>query len=144
MTDSLFLQQIYNFAKLQSNKYENVYFYHFDYWTNLNTQNVYFNTTRKLVSHADELVYMFHNQQKNYKPGDVNIAMTIHRMVKLWTNFAKTGNPNVQNDPFLNVTWLPIQSNKFNYLHINPSLELKVNPNEERMKFWENIYAEFN
>ncbi|XP_044735104.1 juvenile hormone esterase-like [Chrysoperla carnea] len=144
LTDSLFVQQIYNFAKLQSNKYENVYFYHFDYWTDLNTQNTYFNTTRKLVSHGDDQVYMLHNKMKNYKPGDVNIAMAIHRMVKLWTNFAKTGNPNVQNDPFLNVTWLPIQTNKFNYLHINPSLELKVNPNEERMKFWENIYAEYN
>ncbi|XP_044736720.1 juvenile hormone esterase-like [Chrysoperla carnea] len=146
LTDSLFVQQIYNFAKLQANKYEHVYFYHFDYWTDLNKQDGYFNTSRirKPVFHADDLGYMFYSSLKNYKQKDPNIAIGVHRMVKLWTTFAKTGNPNVQNDPLLNVTWLPIQTNKFNYLHINLSLELKVNPIEERMKFWENVYAEYN
>lgn len=73
-------------------------------------------------------------------PGSLE-QVTIHRMTKLWTNFAKSGNPNpTTKDPLINVIWKPIESNKFNYLDIGERLEAAVDPAKDRMAFWDSIF----
>lgn len=52
-----------------------------------------------------------------------------------------------KDDPSLAVLWEPINSadtNQIPYLDINTRLELKRNPEPERMEFWDDIYKQYN
>lgn len=74
------------------------------------------------------------------KPGSLE-QITIHRMTKLWTNFARTANPNpTTKDPLIDVIWKPVEKAKFNYLDIGEKLEASVDPAKERMAFWDSIF----
>ncbi|XP_018578672.1 carboxylesterase 4A-like [Anoplophora glabripennis] len=66
----------------------------------------------------------------------------VSRMVKLWANFARTGNPTPRTDPLLqNITWPSVNSRKdMKYLDIDSTLTIKSNYREEHMKFWDYIY----
>lgn len=63
----------------------------------------------------------------------------LRRFVKLWTNFAKTGNPTPQESD-LNITWKPVTENDVYYLDIGEELSLQTNPEPERIKFWRDIF----
>ncbi|XP_068630990.1 esterase FE4-like [Battus philenor] len=67
-----------------------------------------------------------------------------YRIIKLWTNFAKFGNPTPdKNDPLLKITWDPVTSkDELNYLCINPNLTKGVNPFHDRMCFWDELHKE--
>lgn len=142
----MFIYKMYFITKLQAATFPNipVYFYNFNYITSLNYQG---NST-KYVAHADDLPYLF-----NFNPEGVsqlnsnsNEDIGMHRMIKLWTTFAKSkdGNPNPLNDPlFTNVTWKPVESNNFYYLHIHPQLAIEKNLYEDRMKFWDHFYQKY-
>lgn len=59
----------------------------------------------------------------------------------MWTNFAKTGNPNPLNkDNLINVEWKPVvNGNEMNFLDIDVELTAGINPENDRMKFWDDI-----
>ncbi|XP_044728161.1 juvenile hormone esterase-like [Chrysoperla carnea] len=146
VSDMMFIYKMYYITKLQAASFPNVpvYFYNFNYITSLNFEG---NST-KYVAHADDLPYLFNFNPKGVSQltpsSDEEIGM--HRMIKLWTTFAKSkdGNPNPLNDPlFTNVTWKPVDSNNFFYLHINPKLVLEKNLYEDRMKFWDHFYQKY-
>lgn len=66
---------------------------------------------------------------------------TVKRMITLWTNFAKYANPNpIEKDTLINVNWKPVCRNQINYLNIGANLEVGINPESERMTFWDNIF----
>lgn len=74
------------------------------------------------------------------EPGSLE-QVTVHRMTKLWTNFARNGNPNsTTRDPVINVVWKPVEIDAFNYLDIGEKLEALVDPEKERMAFWDSIF----
>lgn len=74
------------------------------------------------------------------------------RMCKMWTNFAKYGNPTPSDDQtVLDFQWHPIQKyskrEKFNldYLEIgSDSIEMQCNPDDNRIQFWRDIFAKWN
>lgn len=66
----------------------------------------------------------------------------IKRFTKLWTNFAKNGDPNPkEKTSLINITWDPTCKNELNYLDIGENLTIGVNPDAGRMQFWNEIYA---
>lgn len=66
-------------------------------------------------------------------------------MTRLWTNFAKTGNPNSkENDGLLNVEWKPVTKSEMHFLDFDNELRVGVNPDGERMAFWDDIYEEYS
>lgn len=80
--------------------------------------------------------YLFKNSSTtNIRSNSVE-DKTIRRIVKLWANFAKTGNPNSVED----VSWKPFSKDEFNYLEIGKELVNGVNPDKERMEFWDEIF----
>lgn len=93
------------------------------------------------MAHADELGYLWKSVlTPKLDPGSLE-QVTIHRMTKLWTNFARYANPNpIDKDPLIDVTWKPVESTKFNYLDIGEKLEASVDPAKERMDFWDGIF----
>lgn len=65
-------------------------------------------------------------------------------MSKLWTNFAKYGNPSPKEaDELLNIEWKPVTKDEWNYLNIDETLSTGVNPDAERIAFWDKLYEEF-
>lgn len=68
--------------------------------------------------------------------------ITIKRLAKLWTNFAKYGDPNPKDrDELIDVVWEPIKNeNEVIFLEIGNKLSTGVNPDAERMAFWDSIY----
>ncbi|CAH0586829.1 unnamed protein product [Chrysodeixis includens] len=95
-----------------------------------------------VVAHADELMYLF-NAHDVPLDNDVNSKDFIHieRITKLWTNFAKYGNPTP--DGSLGVTWKPYTNENQNYLDIGNELKTGTSPDAEELQFWENILQEF-
>lgn len=69
-------------------------------------------------------------------PGSVE-DKTVKRLMKMWTNFAKTGNPNSAG---LNVKWEPVKEDAMNFLDIDSDLKVAINPEQERMVFWDKLY----
>lgn len=64
-------------------------------------------------------------------------------MTKLWSNFAKYGNPTPNGqDKLLPTTWEPLELPKFNYLDIGEDLEMKTELEKEAMDFWNNLCRE--
>lgn len=93
----------------------------------------------KGASHGDDIGYLFPVHwlsKQEYTEDDLN---TIKLMSKLWTNFAKTGNPNSDD---INVNWSPVtKGERKTYLNIDKTAEIKQVDGEleERFKFWDRI-----
>lgn len=96
------------------------------------------------AGHADDLAYLFKFEAiKGLRPGSPE-EVTVKRLTKLWTNFAKTGNPNPRTpDELIQIEWEPVGKNGLNYLNIDKELSIGVNPDAERMNFWEQLYENF-
>nr|XP_022900924.1 esterase FE4-like [Onthophagus taurus] len=94
------------------------------------------------ASHSDELCYLF-KMSKN-PPVEENSYedKTIQRMVKLWTNFAKNGNPNNLDgeNALINIEWKPIEKDKLHFINIGDELTVGINPDKEGTDFWEEVF----
>lgn len=93
------------------------------------------------VCHADELGYLFRvgHMDPDLDPESPE-AKTRSRLVKMWTNFAKTGCPTPKKDWLLNVIWKPTVHGERWYLNIDTELALQCHFNRERITFWEDIF----
>lgn len=94
------------------------------------------------MAHADELGYLWKSAlAQELRPGSLE-HNTVCRLTKLWTNFAKSGDPNEPaKDGLLDVEWKPVQRGCFNYLDIGEKLKASVDPEKERMAFWDGIFG---
>ncbi|XP_057654109.1 venom carboxylesterase-6-like isoform X1 [Diorhabda carinulata] len=120
-------------------KYSPVYFYVFSYKGLLGdgTEGV------KGVGHGEDLGYLFSNTNNTERTDD-QIVRT--RLITLWTNFAKYGNPTPRNDNYLqNVRWQTASSDSSNltYLNISDDLRNEVNPFDNNMKFYDTVYRKY-
>lgn len=93
------------------------------------------------AGHADDLGYLFKNHRTpQIKPGSQE-DISIDRMIKLWTNFAKYGNPTPEEDELLqNIKWPSTSDESLTYLEIGNSLSIGSNPDQTRIQFWDEIY----
>ncbi|XP_068084706.1 esterase FE4 isoform X3 [Anabrus simplex] len=92
--------------------------------------------------HADDLGYLFHSRSVDPDMApDCPEALTRARVVKMWTNFAKTGNPTPVMDSLLPVTWERYAAANPCYLEINEDLNLRKNIFRDRIQFWEDVYS---
>lgn len=68
-----------------------------------------------------------------------------NRMVKMWTNFAKYGDPTPKDIWKSETTWEPIKSpDQFVYLDISDDLTLVDGlPHQEVVQFWDEVYHEY-
>ncbi|CAO1433136.1 unnamed protein product [Diamesa hyperborea] len=150
LTDEMFVRGIMNAAKLNSQYSNSTYFYRFAYDGALGIYKRLLNINRPGICHGDELGYLFYfgifNVNLDLKSSE---ATTKRRMIKLWTNFIKYGNPtpNGKDDPTLAIKWDsmdPRNPNQMPFLDISAHLEQKMNPEAERTEFWDDIYEQYN
>jgi len=93
----------------------------------------------KGACHADELHYLFYGQLLRYGPKSNSQEYRMCRTLsKMWSNFAKTGNPNSSD---LNVVWCKTSLENPKYLSIDGDNTCMIDGllNSTRVKFWENI-----
>ncbi|XP_066149995.1 juvenile hormone esterase-like [Euwallacea fornicatus] len=131
-----------------------VYFYQFSYEgekgfkyrnrrLNLHESNRIKNISDGVV-HTEDLAYLFTFKDigMNFSKKDLNMAKKI---TKLYTNFAREGNPTPKKDASLdNVTWPIVIPPKFPYMRIGEQLEQVLeNFNDNNFRFWEQLYEAF-
>lgn len=91
------------------------------------------------VCHADDKGYLFKTAiTPDLVPGSLE-QISVHRFVTLWTNFARTGNPNQENDPLIDVKWEPVQPGQYKCLDIGPKLTMATCDDFNRLKVWNEI-----
>ncbi len=129
--DMTFAWPTYAWANLQT-KYgtANVYYYYFDQHPKI------FNG----AMHASELRYVFDHMDSHPIPlmhySDEDKALSAI-MVKYWTNFAKTGNPNGEGLP----EWLTFDNEKTPTMYLKGSSpKMGDIPNEKQMQFAEKYF----
>nr|AII21990.1 odorant degrading enzyme CXE18 [Sesamia inferens] len=122
--------------------------------TKANVHNYYFNYAGgrnflKFISgfwneagacHSDEILYLFKGNIWNF-PISKDDQNLIDWMTKMWTNFAKYGDPTPTND--LPVRWEPSTKDDMKFLYIDQDLKMGRTPNPEANRLWKNIYEKY-
>ncbi|KAJ9593458.1 hypothetical protein L9F63_014987, partial [Diploptera punctata] len=143
-TDLLFGNSIYCTAMKQA-KESRVYAYEFSFSGTANVLKKR-NGAEEYpgAAHADELSYLFPFSFANVTiKNNTPEYDTSRRMVKMWANFAKFGNPTLIADPLLqNVIWPPVNST-FPYLNIDTNLSVKQNLHNGNYLWWEDLYKKY-
>lgn len=101
--------------------------------------------------HFDELFYLFEPKLLRLTTRKKSSAWNMREtMCSLWTNFAKHKNPTPEGHDF-KFKWEPAKRSKIHsekididYLKIDKTIEMAKNMYEDRLKFWRNLYQEYN
>lgn len=103
------------------------------------------------ATHGDDMHYLFRPKAlaKIY-PGKSSPALRIRdKMVEMWTDFAKFGNPTPSHKNGLK--WEPLKKIDpdakeiiLNALDINEEMKMIQGPDKERMAFWRNLHRKYN
>ncbi|XP_067008041.2 esterase FE4 [Anabrus simplex] len=131
---------LHGVKKMSSKSSAPVYFYQFSYDGGLGFTKV---TAPGIINfpgaaHGDDLGYIF---DIGVQVSDDSLDAEVRsRMVTLWTNFVKTGNPTPEVTAEF-PAWLPYTSNATNYMDIGSQLEAKTDLHKSRMDFWDNLYS---
>ncbi|GLG92615.1 Acetylcholinesterase, partial [Gryllus bimaculatus] len=97
----------------------------------------------KGASHGDEMGYMFNMPIAPPVENGGQEELTKKRLLTMWTNFAKGGNPTPAQDNVITATWLPYSQHAPNYLQISEDLKADSGILKERVKFWEDLYRKY-
>ncbi|XP_018575290.1 juvenile hormone esterase-like [Anoplophora glabripennis] len=139
-TDSMFVAAIIGSVKnhVETSRCP-VYVYRMSLDAGLNIMKIYTKLTNPGASHVDDLGYLFKNDIiPPFQPGSIE-DISVRRFVKLWTNFAKYGNP-TPDEKELGITWKLAEKGQLNFIDIGNELTNQVNPEPERMQLWKEIY----
>ncbi|CAG9764475.1 unnamed protein product [Ceutorhynchus assimilis] len=129
--------------QLKHNEYP-IYFYRFDLDTEINMIKKLAGLDVKGVAHADDLSYFFTNFLTPPPESSSLELKLISKLTKIWTNFAKHGNPTPSIDEEVETIWDPITVDSFNYLSLeNDGFKMLRNPDKDYMDFWYDLYEEF-
>ncbi|CAB3246733.1 unnamed protein product [Arctia plantaginis] len=91
---------------------------------------------KSIICHGDDLLYFFNVKAFPFNP---NTYQLIKKVVTLWTNFAKYGNPTPDESQ---VQWKYYTEEKQDYLEIGNEFVPGTAPDEDELKFWDSIYEE--
>ena len=93
------------------------------------------------IAHSDELyLFWFPYWYQNFTLNQPDTSEG-ETLVRLWTNFAKTGDPT---PPGTGITWDPVAEDKHEYLEIeNEGFTMRASEEYlERVTFWHNIMSQ--
>ncbi|XP_055620724.1 esterase B1-like [Toxorhynchites rutilus septentrionalis] len=151
-SDNMFVMPAYVASELHARYQHGAphYFYVFCFEGELNKFRAIFRETDNLpgVCHADELLYLFSSSlvDVNVEP-DSRAAKFRSTMCKLWTNFAKCGNPTPDNGG-VDFVWEPVapctdSGFTMTAAELNEEMKMVENPFLERVQFWRELYANY-
>ncbi|VDM23718.1 unnamed protein product [Toxocara canis] len=121
---------------------ENVYLYSFDYCNAESWGILGWIMPFKGATHCTELAYLFNVGIVMDFTFNDNDNKMLSIMTKLWTNFAKYGNPNGRDNDAekFSFEWLPVdKDHPHRYLSIKLEPQMKANFHDGRPAFWANL-----
>nr|XP_053656738.1 venom carboxylesterase-6-like [Cherax quadricarinatus] len=93
---------------------------------------------RHWVTHADDMFYLFTGEKTIWKPLEWPDDLRVrHIMLKLWTNFAATGNPTP--DDSLNIVWEAARPDNLHHLSLTLTPTMKADYRHKVRAFWESL-----
>ncbi|XP_024868450.1 esterase FE4-like isoform X1 [Temnothorax curvispinosus] len=118
--------------KRRKKKHVPTYFYRFSYVGNEKIEKNLINNNKLTAigaAHTDDMSYLFYIPKykiNNPQPPaiDTKDRKMLEILTRMWTNFAKTGNPTPVLDQYVTTNWLPATADIFNYLDIGDTLQL--------------------
>ncbi|XP_047986516.1 juvenile hormone esterase-like isoform X2 [Leguminivora glycinivorella] len=141
LSDLHFVYNTHRFAYLYSRHNSAIYMYRFNIETDLNIIKNMSGVDVAGVSHADELFYIFStNMTKEDYESQEKIRDYVWRVTKMWTDFAKTGNPTP--DSTLGVKWPQYTVANKEYLQIDETLTASKFADRASVEFWNKLYCE--
>ncbi|XP_017781981.1 PREDICTED: esterase FE4-like [Nicrophorus vespilloides] len=146
LTDVTFKYPVIQLARKMESSHS-IYVYEFAADTKLNVfKNAVPETAKyKGAAHMDDLGYIF----KHSRTPDIELGSredkVVEKMVKLWTNLAKYGQPipDGQNVDFDNAVWKKVKSNEMNCLFLDEQLNDTV-LDLKFADFWDSLYKKYN
>lgn len=103
------------------------------------------------ASHADDLTYLFEGSFFSTENVDVYSKEYQFResMCRLWTNFAKHGNP-TPDEGQLGIAWTPVENIdpdqegfELHVLDLGDTLKMMGHPFRERIDFWKMLFKKY-
>lgn len=103
-------------------------------------KKVIVNTSIPGACHGDDLGYKFYisSLQDNYK-GDEE-EKTINYTVRIWANFAKTGNPTPKKDSMIKKQWHPVLPSQLNYFQLADNIRNYRRYRKKGTQFWIKVF----
>ncbi|XP_048515845.1 esterase FE4-like isoform X3 [Athalia rosae] len=143
--DYYFVRGIQKVVDVQMKKKSPMYLYRFSYSSDSSLYKSIFGLQNtKGVTHAAEIEYLFHATVfEEHIKTDLDSIETLmrRRFVRMWTDFAKTGNPTPIVDDLITVEWKPVNGSAKNYLDIGAELVAGKNLDEDMLTAWKRIEA---
>lgn len=141
-SDMIFFYNTHRFAEFYSLFNEPLYMYRFDFDTKLNMMKIIFGLEEMYgACHADDLFYLFHNKiNAQAYQSDEKLRQIVYKLTKLWTNFAKTGDPTP--DDSLGVKWKRYSSAGKEFLALDEVMRVEHYSDKDRVEFWNKLYRE--
>ncbi|GLH14346.1 Carboxylic ester hydrolase, partial [Gryllus bimaculatus] len=140
-TDTVFAHAVTQTARAHARLGAPVYLFEFAYVGRLNLLGPLFGSQRVPgACHADELGYLFHVDRLPAVEPDSPEARVRRRMVRMWVDFAQSGNPTPALDEEITHKWEQFSEAEPNYLSINDELSAGKGLFKERIAFWDDLY----
>ncbi|GLG92609.1 Acetylcholinesterase [Gryllus bimaculatus] len=140
-SDTQFVLGVLRAARDHARNGSPVHVYEFAYKGRVNFLSLVFPCKVQGVCHADELSYLFNIPDVPRPEQGSKDEVTRQRLVRLWANYAKNGNPNSSRDDLIKVDWPQFSESATNYLKIGEDLEANTGLFKERMMFWKGMYS---
>ncbi|KAI5643066.1 carboxylesterase family domain-containing protein [Phthorimaea operculella] len=147
-TDVMFLRPLLETLRIQgqTNRTSPTYLYRFAFDGALGLFKRMLGINHPGACHGDEMGYLFYFSRLNYRLDDDSTELAVSkRMVQMWTNFAKTGNPTIgdHEDP-IDFKWSPVNdTTHLTYLDINGHFTQKQDPEARRVRLWDWLYENY-
>ncbi|RZC34029.1 cholinesterase 1-like [Asbolus verrucosus] len=142
ISDSYFYRPITESARLYS-IYAPIYMYRFSYegyFLGKRAFSMGEESTVNGVMHSEEVWYIF--SRADLRHANATDERTRRRMVRLWTNFAKFGDPTpVREELLQNVSWSRFERDDYPYLDIDREMTMRRNFKRETLEFWRGLFA---
>lgn len=144
VTDNVYHWPSYKFSRLiAANQEAPVFSYIFEYSSVLNyAKHISLLSSYPGAMHADEAFYLWRFLPvAPVIPGSAPDRVR-SRLIQMWTNFAKTGNPTPEITSLITAQW-PRLGENHEFMWIKEELEPSTRPLDERMSIWEELDQKF-
>ncbi|XP_026480275.1 esterase FE4-like [Ctenocephalides felis] len=88
------------------------------------------------AAHGDELGYLFKMSFTEFPKDLPSAVVNRERLLQLWTNFAKTGNPTPEINDVITTKWDKATEEKSDHMDIDNTLRMIPDPDAKRLRFW--------
>ncbi|XP_015586106.1 cholinesterase 1 isoform X2 [Cephus cinctus] len=116
-----------------------VYYYRLSFDTKYSLHRLYYNIDLDGTAHGDDIAYLFYTTLTDIPfSKEKRLSVTRDRIVRMWTNFAKYGDPTPRgtDDSLLNVFW-PGSGSSGIHLEIGDELSVGPRPINLRVRLYE-------